>query len=480
MLTARPPAVAGSFYSDDARSLRAEIDGWLDSDVSTKAQPKAIIVPHAGYCYSGKVAAIAYGRLLPYRETIRRVVMFGPAHRVPITGLATTSADVFSTPLGDVQIDDSARRIALTLRQVSVDDDAHAEEHCLEVQLPFLQRVLPHFQLLPFVIGRATPDEVAEVMSQQWGGPETLIVVSSDLSHYLDDESARQTDAESARIIESLNSDALTGRRACGHLAIRGLLTVAAARGLDVKTIALTNSGERSGDRSRVVGYGAFVVVQPDSIPGFAPLTDGERQELLRVAAVAIQVAGDSQRSELDIDLSTFPPSLTQRQAAFVTVYLDGRLQGCRGSITTTEPLVVNVARSARSAAFFDERFSPVRANDISRLEVHLSLLNDPAPIACDSEAELCRALRPGVDGLILREGSRVGLFLPSVWNKLPDPAAFVRHLKEKAGLPGDYWSDELKCERFTVEQCHGRVADLLSDQRPATGQPREDSHARH
>ena len=257
----RRPAVAGLFYPGAAAVLAAEVDGLLANAAPAPGPvPKALIVPHAGYPYSGPIAATAYARLRPAREIIRRVVLLGPAHRDWFEGLALPSVDAFRTPLGDVAIDRTAVMALRMLPQVSVRDDAHKAEHSLEVHLPFLQRLLPDFALVPLAVGEASAEQVARVLAAVWGGPETVIVISSDLSHYHDYESARRLDHATAEAIERLDDGFLSGERACGFIPIRGLLHEASRRGMSVARADLRNSGDTAGDRKEVVGYGAWTV----------------------------------------------------------------------------------------------------------------------------------------------------------------------------------------------------------------------------
>jgi hypothetical protein len=220
--------------------------------------PKAIIVPHAGYIYSGPIAASAYALLAPLRERIKRVVLLGPCHRVPLRGLAATSADFFETPLGSIAIDHKALDQILSLPQVQLFDSTHAQEHSIEVQLPFLQEVLADFTLVPLVVGDAEAEDVDEVLELLWGGDETLIVISSDLSHYHDYNSARILDSRTSQAIEQLDGTSIQYGDACGRNPVIGLLLAARKRHLKVTTLDLRNSGDTAGDRSRVVGYGAW------------------------------------------------------------------------------------------------------------------------------------------------------------------------------------------------------------------------------
>jgi AmmeMemoRadiSam system protein B len=247
MMNVRNPAVAGLFYPGDPRELHAMVAGYLAAAAAGDVVPKAIIVPHAGYIYSGPIAASAYARIQPARGRITRVVLLGPAHRVGFHGLALSSADCFQTPLGRITVDQEAVKKISGLPQVRVMDAVHRQEHSLEVHLPFLQEVLGEFSLVPLVVGDAEPGEVAEVLEALWGGPETLIVISSDLSHYHDYKTAQLR-------LEDIQYD-----HACGRNPVSGLLQVARQRGLKAKTVDLRNSGDTAGTPDRVVGYGAYV-----------------------------------------------------------------------------------------------------------------------------------------------------------------------------------------------------------------------------
>jgi AmmeMemoRadiSam system protein B len=247
------------FYPAAAAALRAMLRDFLAAAGPGAGTPKAIIVPHAGYIYSGPVAASAYAWLHQARDRIRRIVLLGPSHRVPFYGLALSSADAFTTPLGDIPVDQEAIQAVRDLPQVQVLDEAHTLEHSLEVQLPFLQEVLGDFSLVPLVVGEASAAEVAEVLERLWGGDETRLVISSDLSHYHDYETARSMDGATSRAIETLSLEAIGYEDACGRVPVTGLLAAARRHGLKVRTLDLRNSGDTAGPRDQVVGYGAYV-----------------------------------------------------------------------------------------------------------------------------------------------------------------------------------------------------------------------------
>jgi AmmeMemoRadiSam system protein B len=261
MLNVRPAAVAGAFYPARPDALRRLLAECLETARPATLRPKALIVPHAGYIYSGPIAASAYALLEPLRALIRRVVLLGPVHRVWVPGLALPGVAAFETPLGQVMMDQAGIAAIADLPQVGVSAAAHAEEHSLEVHLPFLQTVLNDFSLIPLAVGGASPEQVAQVLERLWGGDETLIVVSSDLSHFLPYTEAKQIDAATANAILNLDSH-LIGEQACGAYPINGLMLAARRHGLTPHLLDMRNSGDTAGDRNRVVGYGAFAFVE--------------------------------------------------------------------------------------------------------------------------------------------------------------------------------------------------------------------------
>ncbi|HVK98549.1 MAG TPA: AmmeMemoRadiSam system protein B [Dongiaceae bacterium] len=259
MSAIREPAVAGLFYPEKPQELQQVINGFLNSAPHSRlTPPKAVVVPHAGYIYSGSTAALAYAALEPHAQAIRRVVLLGPSHRVGFRGIAFCSADSYRTPLGLVPVDQSAFVSISDLPNIGMLDRAHAQEHSLEVQLPFLQSVLKDFTLVPLVVGDVDPADVARVLERLWGGPETLIVISSDLSHYHDYTTAQELDAATCRAVETCHPEHIGYEQACGRIPLNGLLQLAQRKQLHVTTLGLCNSGDTAGDRQRVVGYGAW------------------------------------------------------------------------------------------------------------------------------------------------------------------------------------------------------------------------------
>ena len=468
----RPPAVAGMFYPADAVTLSRALAGYLAGvgDAKSVRVPKAIIAPHAGYIYSGPVAATAYAPLRALAGRIERVVLFGPSHRVAFHGIAAPTAEAFRTPLGDIPLDEDA--FATVADLVERRDDAHQAEHSLEVHLPFLQSVLGRFKLAPFVAGSVDGAAVAAVLDRLWGGDETLIVVSTDLSHYLDYDTAQRLDTATAAAIEAMESSALGREQACGRVPVAGMLTTAKRRGMTIERLDLRNSGDTAGGRDRVVGYGAWALYEPRSNARGKAILRSVRIEktpnaravpqsddamlrqhgahLIRLAVASINYGLEHGRTPV-VDLDSFPPPLRESRACFVTLKRGRQLRGCIGSLEAHQPLARDVVDNAWKAAFRDPRFPPLQAEERDGVSLSISVLSPPAPMRFTDEADLLGQLRPGIDGLIIRDSGRRSVFLPQVWDDLPDKREFLTRLKLKAGLAADHWSAAFQAERFTA-----------------------------
>jgi AmmeMemoRadiSam system protein B/AmmeMemoRadiSam system protein A len=448
MAAVRPAAVAGMFYPGNALALTDEVEELLGGAQALAPRvgfPKAIVVPHAGYIYSGGVAASAYDAVRPARGIVRRVVLLGPVHRVAVRGLATVSDEAFATPLGQVPIDREAIDGIADLPQVVTSDAAHAMEHSLEVQLPFLQKTLGDgFKLVPFAVGMASVAEVAQVIERLWGGPETLIVLSTDLSHYHHYEEARRIDGSTISRIASFSTD-LDHEEACGATPLNGLLQVSKNKNLSLKLLAACNSGDTAGGRDRVVGYSSFGLYE-----GGEPSLDDTGKALIALARNAIE-RELFDRKQLKVDA----PWLAQSGATFVTLTRDGQLRGCIGSLKAARPLGVDVAENARGAAFRDPRFPRVAADEWPRCRVEVSLLSAPKRIEFADDADLLAQLEPGVDGLILECDGKRSTFLPQVWEGLPEKRSFLAELVKKAGLPADTRLTRCRISRYRVAKFH-------------------------
>lgn len=467
----REPAVAGLFYPKDPVELTKEIDACL---VSAKVEPttgelKALICPHAGYPYSGPVAAYAY-RLLAGRE-YATVVVLGPSHYADLHAASVTNADVFRTPLGDVPVSAKARALARlspfalepscpvqrpdwwrqSSRAAPAEDTADTWEHSVEVEVPFLQRVLKNFELVPVVCGEIDEEKAAGALLQIVDD-RTLLIASSDLSHYYSYATARDLDRHTVEAICRLDPNAVGDGDACGHTPIRTLLYVARQRGWQARLLDCRNSGDITGDKSRVVGYAAIAFYAPASVSGTAPaarpsaapaalFTAADRRYLLDLARKTVQTAATTGQLPA-VSADGLAPKFTAAKGCFVTLTKRGQLRGCIGYILPQGPLYRAVAENARNAALRDPRFSAVKPGEVDQLEIEISVLTKPLPLFFSSPEDLLRQLQPGVDGVVLQIGDRSATYLPQVWEQIPDKVDFLNNLAEKAGCDSSAWRE--------------------------------------
>ncbi|MCU0263402.1 MAG: AmmeMemoRadiSam system protein B [Candidatus Nanopelagicales bacterium] len=521
----REPAVAGRFYPGRADRLAEGVDryvadargemaargagpagrggaGGTGQPPLPKGRLVAVVVPHAGHVYSGPTAGFAYASIDP--ALIDRVVLLGPAHFVPVDGIGLSTATAWRTPLGDVPLDpELAEDLQSRIETVLPADDAHAPEHSLEVQVPFLQRVLAdRWRLCPLIVGADLPGDVAAVITLCVGLPRTLVVVSTDLSHYLDYSSAVAQDARTIRSIVHRRPDSIGTSDACGRHPLRGLLTAAAAQDWSVRLLDARNSGDTAGDRDRVVGYAAFAVhaaapteptapgssaagstaagstaataataaSRPDppvlpggqdpdtgvrSAPDVVRIAPESRTTLLRLARATIEEAlSTHRRHSFDADRwSASDPVLREPGAAFVTLRsASGDLLGCIGSLAARQPLVADVAEHAFDAAFRDPRFPPMTRERAHGMVIDISVLSPTRPFPCTGYDDLLDRVPVG-RGLVVAAGRHRATFLPAVWEQLPDPRAFLAALWRKAGLAPGQWPDGTTIEVYDSEE---------------------------
>jgi AmmeMemoRadiSam system protein A len=468
----REPAVAGLFYPASAIELSATLNKLLAS-APAKALPtgklRAIMCPHAGYDYSAATAAQSY-QLLPGRE-FDTVVLLSPSHTAFLNSASVSNASAYRTPLGDMKLSAKARvlarlppfalqppcdvrrpqwwaqsRISAPLPQ---DDRADTWEHSGEVQVPFLQKTLPQAQLIPVVMGDLDPQAAARALSSILDD-KTLIVVSTDLSHFHPYKQAREIDNATVKAICRLDTSSLAPEMACGYIPVLTLLHLARERGWEAVLLDQCNSGDTSGDKSRVVGYAAIAFFEgtksrPTSDRVSAPrqeaamrnYSDEERRILISLARQALVEAADSDHP-LRIPERGLPEKLRASRACFVTLSSHGSLRGCIGNIAARAPLYQAVIDNARSAALKDPRFSPVEKGELPGIEVEVSVLTPPLPLSFTSPEDLLSKLVPKRDGVVLQIEGSLATYLPQVWEQIPDKTEFLDSLAMKAGwFPG-------------------------------------------
>jgi MEMO1 family protein len=448
-MTVRSPAVAGMFYPSQPDALIRVVNAAVAASTADQVPAKAIVAPHAGYAYSGAIAGSAYRSVAHLGDTVTRVVLIGPSHRMAFEGIVAPSATGLETPLGTVAIDLAAVTRALALPGVRIFDAAFDGEHALEVELPFILTLFPRASVVPFLTGDASVGAVERLLEELWGGPETLVVVSSDLSHFLDYESAQKIDLGTSQAIEKISPGKIDGTGACGHRALAGLIARAAKLDLRATTRDRRNSGDTNGPRDRVVGYGAYTFEYALQ----ARLAVAQRDELLECAHSALR---HIDKRGTPPTLATVPLPLRAMRNTFVTLEVDGRLRGCIGSLAPSQPLIEDVVQNTRKAATADPRMKPMTAEEREKAAVTISVLSHLRPTSFASEDELLARLRPEVDGLAILDGERRALFLPKVWESHPQPKDFLGSLKRKAGLPDEPLSPKVQAFRFTTETFTG------------------------
>lgn len=459
----RVPAVAGLFYPANAGDLDSQVGKYLSSTTSTHGkQPKILVVPHAGYMYSAQTAAKAYSLLTPYRDTIRNVVLVGPSHHVALKGVALSNDDYFTTPLGKIEVNKALNAELSVQPGFQYNNAAHLKEHSLEVQLPFLQKVLKNFTITPIVYGEADPQELANALAPFLKQPETLIIFSADLSHYYTYDQAKQIDDQTKTLVEN-KIPLVEDHMSCGATGINAAVILAQENYLLPKLLDIVNSGDVTGDKSGVVGYGAWSFDTPEKAPEKTPHNPLEQEvenlrsfashhgkELMNISRLSLEEAV-LKNKHFKPHRDDYPDVLFNKGAAFVTLEKHGELRGCIGSLMPNQSIAYDIALNSYSAAMEDNRFSQIEPEELKDIKISISLLSGFEPTTYNSEEDLLTKIVKGVDGIVIRDGDRQGVFLPSVWKQLPDPQEFLNNLKLKAGMSPTYWSNKIKVYRFRV-----------------------------
>jgi len=451
----REPAWAGRFYPGNRKDLARLIDTLLQqADQETEASVqeshlRALIMPHAGYAYSGITAAHAARAIR--RDGFTRVLLLGPDHRVGFGHASVTAVSQWRTPLGTVPIGDIRSIVNKHPEWFTHVVASDRSEHCLEVILPFLQTRLSRFELIPLVLGPCDTEGMARVLSGLVEDSRTLLVVSADLSHYLPYDVAVKRDKETLERILALDPNWLDDQenRTCGRYPVGVLLALARTRHWRPVLLHYNNSGDTAGDKDAVVGYGAvaFYGGEPmqSSSDDSQALTPEQGAALVALArrTLAGHYGENFPSDEVrQLDAHLADPELQTRCGTFVTLKIDNQLRGCIGSLAATAKMVDGVRDNALNAAFHDPRFSPLKKKELDAVQIEVSVLTEPVELEYTDAEDLLAKLKPGVDGLIIKRGYASATFLPQVWEQLPRPESFLSHLCMKAGLPSDQWRE--------------------------------------
>jgi len=463
----REAAVAGGFYSASKEALSDTVDGLLNGARSRGIKGlRGLVCPHAGYSFSGPVAAVAYKQLIG--RDIRTAVVLAPTHYARFKGASIPDVDAYRTPLGLILLSESAADLAKQdpfvtnphcekvgrprwWRQARIEvppfghDTPHTWEHSLEVQLPFLQKVLKDFRLIPAVMGDVDPEEVAHTLSGYLDN-KTIVIASSDLSHDEPYDVARKLDAACVDAICRLDTDTMAQQSACGKPPILSLMHLAKLKGWKTRILDVRNSRDVAGGKSRVVGYTAIAFYDPKASDIGLPAEENtygpaERKFLMELARKTLVQAAQGKDAPKP-DAADVPKQLAEPKACFVTLKKSGMLRGCIGGFFPTQPLYQAVVDMTVSAATKDIRFDPVKPNELKAIEIEISVLTVPKELAFNSPEDLLAKLRMHVDGVILKMGPRQSTFLPQVWQQMPDKETFLARLSYKAGMAPNHWRE--------------------------------------
>ncbi len=441
----RNPVWAGSFYPAQQSVLSDTINQLTARAKLTQIQLppsdkplKALIMPHAGYIYSGLTAAHTY-RVLSGKK-FKKIILVGPDHRVGFPNFAISDVDAYKTPLGDITLHKDAEKLrnrSSLFNSIPVSDKS---EHSLEVILPFLQLYLPRFELIPVVIGQQVDIEQLVAAIRAVLDSQTLFVASSDLSHYLPYDQAVESDRETINMILKLEYEKLLTKdnAACGKLPILTIIKMAKQFSWQPVLLHYSNSGDTQGGKDRVVGYAAIAFYGGLSMK---QLNHNQGQALVKLARYTIsnKIGGRIEKPGI-LEKALTDDDLKARCGTFVTLHIDGQLRGCIGSLTSSESILDGIKSNALNAAFNDYRFSPLTVEELDKIDIEISVLTDPMPLEFKDGNDLISKLRANVDGVIIRKGGASATFLPQVWEQLPDPADFLSNLCRKAGLSTNAW----------------------------------------
>lgn len=427
-------SAAGKFYPADRNELLDLIDNfYTNCRNSSGYYSRAVIVPHAGYIFSGQLAAQGYMYLNPEFE---KIFIIAPSHYSRIYGCLSCDFDEFETPLGNCKVDKDITK------EFELNNEAFDKEHSVEVQLPFIKYFFKQARIIPILYGCENYKNITKLIEKYWHDEKTAFVISSDLSHFYPEREACKLDRYTAQMIETGNIQNFDSEQACGAVGICGITNFAALNGFTLIRAGLTNSAARTGDSSRVVGYGSWF------------LCEGTFADYIKAfySDYVIDICKKSIMSGLqigDFEINTYPCAFEEACATFVTLEIKGELRGCIGSVIPYRSLMKDLMENAHSAAFKDLRFEPLSQEEFDNLSIKVSILSQPERIIFESEDELLNKITPYKDGIIIRDGNFQAVYLPSVWAQLPDKQDFMRSLKLKAGMSEDYFSETFQAFKF-------------------------------
>ena len=445
-MTVKNTFAAGKFYSSDKEELINQLKNFeKNHKCDYYVSSRAIIVPHAGYQYSGQLAFDGFSYL---DKNVKNIFIFAPTHRKSVNNLALSSFDEFETPLGNISINKKIYEELINDFECEYSDEAFAQEHAIEVQLPFIQYFYNEIQIIPVLVGNDDVEKTEKIIRRYYQNPKNAFVVSSDLSHFLKEEDAIKVDMVTAGMIENYNLRGFRFEQACGAVPVCAVSDFAGQKQFSLIRVGMTNSGRITNDSESVVGYGSWF------------LYEGTRNEFIekyfspKIISIVRKTIEAKLNGKSEINITSYfpyPPVFDSTGAVFVTLELNGQLRGCIGSPVAQTSLLIDLIKNSYNAAFSDPRFSPLTKDEFDNITVSVSLLSNPQKMEFKDEEDLLNKIRRNIDGIIIRDGENQALYLPSVWKQLPDKKTFLNSLKQKAGLSADYFSKTFEAFNFTA-----------------------------
>ena len=436
-------SVAGMFYPINKEELletikQFETNNTKDYDVSTRA----IIVPHAGYFYSGQLASNGFQYL---SKTVKNIFIIAPSHHVAVDKPVLSDYEHWQTPLGEISINQKINKELIEEFGCQYLDEAFEKEHAVEVQVPFVQYLYQDVKIIPILLNYHTDNKLADIIAKYYQNDENAFVISTDLSHFHKDDEAKKIDNATANMIEMIGTAQMTPHHACGSAGICALHKFVEANDFSLIRIGMTNSASSSGNKDRVVGYGAWLLYEGKSTEF---IKDRYSDFMLEICRDSIKAGLDNQQIAIT---SKVPPVFNQLGACFVTLNINGRLRGCIGSIVAHQPLIIDLAQHAYDSAFRDNRFPPLTKEEYEKIDISISLLSPPTKMQFKDEQDLLNKIIPFEDGIIIRDGGHQAVYLPSVWEQIPNKVDFLNNLKIKAGLAPNHFSSTFEAFKYST-----------------------------
>lgn len=438
----KSPSVAGKFYSNSQPELTSQLNKFeMNAKSEYKIKTRALIVPHAGYIYSGQLALEG----IKYLDNPKNIFIFAPSHHEAYMGIALSEYEYWATPLGDAELNQKINEELKINFNAKYLNKAFEYEHAAEVQVPIIQYFFPDAKIIPVLIGNEQPEQISEIIEHYWKNKDNSFIISSDLSHFLPAKEAGKIDLITAQMIEEQDIQEFKSSQACGAIGIAGLVDFASQHRFSLIRTGLINSSDASDDESSVVGYGCWI------------LYEDEKNKFIKTyfTQTVLDICKRSIESKFTQEkpiVNYYPQVFDENGACFVTIEKNGNLRGCIGSIIAHRTLISDLITNAQNAAFSDPRFKPLQKEELEDIDIFVSLLSRPEKIKFSDERDLLSQIKPFEDGLIVKDGYYQAVYLPSVWEQLPDKKEFLTSLKLKAGLAANHFSKTFEAFRFHSE----------------------------